>query len=588
MAQPPAYNKSTNFADYAAANPSAPFPAASTDSEFSAVETTLDATLTNLALLQRDDGRIKNQTVHPDSLTPATVAMLGDWNPRGLWTTGTAYAVRDMVEQASASYVCVVAHTAGASFAIDQAAVKWIALDGLNALAASSGSSLVGFIQSGTGAVASTAQAKMREVVSVKDFGAVGDGVADDTAAISNALTYCLANNRPLYFPPGTYLRSSTITLNVAGAAVFGDHWRNTKIKFTAAVNGLVISEKYCNIQGLWFDGNSIGLTGVIFHNGSESNVDRVHSSGWTADGGRVNETFTTPTGNNNLARISRSHFSSNTGKGFTSPSIGSDGNGIEIIQCNMSGNTSHGLLVKGVGWRVIGGIYEGNGGYGIQLSESGDGSATTFGLVLYPWIESNTSGGIRGGGMSLKNRVAFDTNTQTYTAAAGSEDLIETVNNSAGPILQIGDGTDYIGLTVVLAGTRRAQIQALGADTNIPLYLMGKGTGGLHLDPFNLGGVTLGGAANAVITKHLSAAAALDFADTATGAAANLTITVTGAALGDTVTLGIPNGSIVAGAAGFYAWVSAADTVTVRFWNASGGNLNPASGTFRVDVWKH
>ena len=43
------------------------------------------------------------------------------------------------------------------------------------------------FIQSGAGAVARTVQSKLRDTVSVKDFGAVGNGVANDTAAVTAA-----------------------------------------------------------------------------------------------------------------------------------------------------------------------------------------------------------------------------------------------------------------------------------------------------------------------------------------------------------------------------------------------------------------
>jgi len=88
-----------------------------------------------------------------------------------------------------------------------------------------------------------------------------------------------------------------------------------------------------------------------------------------------------------------------------------------------------------------------------------------------------------------------------------------------------------------------------------------------------------------ATVTKILSATATLNFDLTAL-TVEDLTITVTGAADGDVVTLGVPNGSITTSVQ-YTAWVSAADTVTVRARTSATGE-NPASGTFRATVIKH
>ena len=80
------------------------------------------------------------------------------------------------------------------------------------ALAASTGSSLVGHIASGAGGVATTVQAKLRESVSVKDFGALGDGVTNDGAAINLAISAAAVLGCTLFFPVGVYKITSTIT----------------------------------------------------------------------------------------------------------------------------------------------------------------------------------------------------------------------------------------------------------------------------------------------------------------------------------------------------------------------------------------
>jgi hypothetical protein len=60
----------------------------------------------------------------------------------------------------------------------------------------------VTYTQGASGSVQTTVQAKLQESVSVKDFGAVGDGVTDDTAAIQAAID---ATGGGLFFPEGTY-----------------------------------------------------------------------------------------------------------------------------------------------------------------------------------------------------------------------------------------------------------------------------------------------------------------------------------------------------------------------------------------------
>jgi hypothetical protein len=60
-----------------------------------------------------------------------------------------------------------------------------------------------------TGSVNRPINEKFNEYISVKDFGAVGDGVTDDAPAIQAAMTYCWINGIELYVPGGEYLLNS-------------------------------------------------------------------------------------------------------------------------------------------------------------------------------------------------------------------------------------------------------------------------------------------------------------------------------------------------------------------------------------------
>lgn len=80
-------------------------------------------------------------------------------------------------------------------------------------LAASDGSSLVGFSQPSPG-VLRTVQDKLREFVSIKDYGAVGDDSTDDSAAIQAAVDAAIAAGKGLYVPAGVYRCGSMITIS--------------------------------------------------------------------------------------------------------------------------------------------------------------------------------------------------------------------------------------------------------------------------------------------------------------------------------------------------------------------------------------
>ena len=142
-------------------------------------------------------------------------------------------------------------------------------------------SSLVTYVPAGTGATQRTVQAKLRDVVSVKDFGAVGDGVTDDTAAIQNAINFSASiNGCYVKIPSGTYKISSTLLITKSNIKIIGSGGDNvhdggtgvdgaTKIVWNGSAGGTMLEIKtISNILNSKINGTN--LIGIEF-NGSNS-----------------------------------------------------------------------------------------------------------------------------------------------------------------------------------------------------------------------------------------------------------------------------------------------------------------------------
>ena len=149
----------------------------------------------------------------------------------------TAASINDLIDEHDQASEISFVPTGTISATNVQAAIAEVSGD-VTAFSASSGSSLVGHIASGSGATARTVQAKLRDTVSVKDFGAVGDGVTDDTTAIQAAVT---AGNTVL-FPAGNYRVTSQI-LCTSGNWLVGEGASETFISAVGNVSPFLFQD---------------------------------------------------------------------------------------------------------------------------------------------------------------------------------------------------------------------------------------------------------------------------------------------------------------------------------------------------------
>lgn len=306
------------------------------------------------------------------------------------------------------------------------------------------------FTQSGAGAVTRDAQAKMREWVSVKDFGAVGNGIIDDTAAITAAITSRSTNGGCIYFPSGTYKVTSQI--NIAGTYIhlLGDY--GASIKRFGAFSIFKITGSYNRVEDLHLDGNKASYPyptysrsavlwiqgdfntvegclidnsnshGVLFSTAGAPDSNLVDGNiilncdevGIAHDGGTDNRIVS-----NHIAGckyeaitldqasyrcvVDGNRINANCSAGGVG-SIGVDGTDLCVISNNVITGTGSGLSgitfqnnLGGSNLNIIdGNVLDSNGGYGIELKTGTGGSCSNNTITGNILRSNNTLGSIK------------------------------------------------------------------------------------------------------------------------------------------------------------------------------------------------
>ena len=210
MTQASRYFRSTDFAEEEATNVGgrSTVRTARVSYELDTLGDSHNRVITNLALIQRDDGEIRDSMVKLHTLSGDVNKYLSAVGgvPRGLWVTATTYALRDVVNSDGSTYICCVAHTSGV-FATDLAVPNWLLLQ----LGAASGAASIPFAPTATIA-ATNVQAAIDE--SDTESRALADAALTAATAGDAAIRADIANNSPVF---GATLIGAK--LNATGAA---------------------------------------------------------------------------------------------------------------------------------------------------------------------------------------------------------------------------------------------------------------------------------------------------------------------------------------------------------------------------------
>jgi len=155
---------------------------------------------------------------------------------------------------------------------------NYLAFDSSGNPIAASPNTTVGTAVIATGSTVSRLFAdRFGEVKNVKDFGAIGDGVTDDTIAIQAAIN---SGATTVYIPPGNYLVSSLLMPNVFLFTLAGAGSSSMLVQKTGASNALI----YWSTAGMVYNEQTIRNLGLTCTNGSQHGIDTSGAGGVTID----------------------------------------------------------------------------------------------------------------------------------------------------------------------------------------------------------------------------------------------------------------------------------------------------------------